>query len=173
MSITPVPTQKEVDALIGYKGSFEGASFNLYFTRYQFIDPGAAAFSANDFGLNLAYEAATFDMNFLPNWFGYNTSSLYLHGGYVLPIVGSLRATLGVGYSFFGQEARTQDSAGTIKGTGFSNYLDYGIGLQFHKADDLLELLFTNTNRVLVSPDGSRGDSAGDRSFTVSLTRSF
>ena len=171
-------SKRELDLTAGYKRSIGDWTGNIFVNRYEFIDqPKISAF---EYSVHLTYKSTTLEYNLLPDWFGYNSRSHYtrLTQGYALDEKFNLIG--GVGYNSQSRTSRIQDNDGDWKGVGFTNYMDYFLGLQIKEANGFLyEFIYTDTNRKTISyastnpaDDGKKAD-ANDQAFTVSLTKSF
>jgi len=171
-------SKRELDFTAGYKKLIDKWAINLFVNRYEFYDQPKIC--ATEYSFQLSYLSTTFEYNFLPNWFGYNSQSHYVRTTHVHAIDEKFNLIAGIGYNHQTNTTRTQDSSGEWNGTGFTSYMDYFAGIQIKEAGGFLyEIIYSDTNRKTISyfssnpaDDGKKAD-AKDKALTVSLTKAF
>ncbi|WP_408098028.1 TorF family putative porin [Peredibacter sp. HCB2-198] len=168
---------REMDLTLGYKKALGDIAANFYVNRYEFID--RSQISAFEYSTSFSYKNVTFEYNYLPNWFGYNSVSHYLRLSGFYDIDAKYSLIGGFGRNEQSKTQRTQNAEGTWSGVGFTSYWDYYAGLQVKDGVFTYEFLYTNTNRKTISyatgnpaEDGQYAR-ANDESLTVSLTKFF
>lgn len=169
---------REMDLTLGYKKALGDVTANLFVNRYEFID--RSQISAFEYSTHFTYKNVTFEYNYLPNWFGYNSVSHYLRLGGFYDIDSKYTLIGGLGRNEQSKTERTQNASGTWSGVGFTSYWDYYAGLQIREAGGFTyEFLYSNTNRKTISyatgtpADDGQYARADDETLTVSLTKAF
>lgn len=116
-----------------------------------------------EIGGNVAAYGARLWVNYNPKHLGSDTTDLYLNLSYVYAVQPTFNVLGAVGKSTFGDE----------KKVGMTNYMDYKVGVQYHKDDYMVEMAFTDTDRQEVDALGGKTAILLERRPYVSFSKTF
>lgn len=131
---------------------------------FNFGDNGKGH-SVMNYALSVARGGLKLGAEYMPDYFGKESTDMYLSLGYTHALDQGLNAVVAVGQTTFGDEKKTE----------MSNYMDMKAALQRTSADGIMvEIGVTNSNQQAVdSTSGDKTDVANTTKTYVSLNKAF
>lgn len=146
----------EIDYLVGKLWSGDQWELQLIYNKYTF--PGAEVFNANDFSFTGNYQSYFFELSYMDEYFGYQSSYQYFRLGYGWTFSNTVESAIYAGYNVFSNpkgsiKSRCLDSscsevAETTNGAGNPDYIDvFFVNRKNLENGMILELAVNWTNR--------------------------
>lgn len=164
---------------VAYGKDFGDINVSGMLVYYNF-SPGASHANSLEAVVSAAMHGAKLSLNYMPNYFGTQSSDLYANLSYKLDLDKDFGILAAVGYTSYSDESKVVAATVTGGYAALSSYMDWKLALQHASSDGVtVELGYTDMNGQLqsyatgVGAVGSKNPIRNTQKTYVSLTKSF